>query len=194
MIAGLLLAAGHSRRFGGDKLLAPLHGRPVIAWSASALAGAVERTWAVVPPDVPSMHTVLSSLGVQTVEHPGRDAGMGSSIAAGTAALPPEADAVIIALADQPMLSMAVAVALCDRWRATGAPVVVPNYRDGRGHPVLFGRASFPALLVLRHDEGARSVVGAAGTRIEQVLVDALQPLDVDTPDALAAVAALMTR
>jgi len=89
---------------------------------------------------------------------------------------------------------MAVAVALCDRWRATGAPVVVPQYRDGRGHPVLFGRASFPALLALRHDEGARSVVSAAGTRIEQVPVDALQPLGVDTPAALAAVAALMTR
>lgn len=194
MIAGLLLAAGHSRRFGSDKLMAPLHGRPVIAWSASALATIVDQTWAVVPPDALSLHAVLSPLGVRLVAHPGRDAGMGSSIAIGVAALPPEADAVIIALGDQPTVSSAVAVALIDRWRVTRTRAVVPQYLDGRGHPVLFGRDSFPALLALRHDEGARSVVSAAGAAVEQVPVDALLPLDVDTPEALAAVAALLAR
>lgn len=194
MIAGLLLAAGHSRRFGADKLLAPLHGRPVIAWSASALAPAVDEWWAVIPPDAPSLRAALSPLGVHPVEHPGRDAGMGSSIAAGMRMLPPHAEAVIIALGDQPTVSTAIASALCQRWQATRASVVVPQYLDGRGHPVLFGRASFPALLALRHDEGARSVVSAAAASIELVMVDALLPPDVDTPEALAAVAARMMR
>ena len=61
----------------------------------------------------------------------------------------------------------------------------MPVYRDGRGHPVLFGRACFDALATLRGDVGARAVLESLGERLAEVPVDADAPLDVDTPDVL---------
>lgn len=194
MIAGVLLAAGRSTRFGGDKLLAPLHGRPVLFWSAAALAAAVDALYVVVPSGDAARIAALAGLPAVLVEHAGRDAGMGSSIGAGVAALPPSAEAVVIALGDQPAIVPAVVARLCERWRAGGAAAVVPSYRDGRGPPVLFGRASFDALRSLSGDVGARSVLDALGDAVTTVAVAEVAPMDVDTPDVLRRLAAVWRR
>ena len=67
---------------------------------------------------------------------------------------------------------------------------MAPRYRDGRGQPVLFGRAAFAALGRLTGDAGARSVLDALGDDVATISVDATMPVDVDTPDALRALAA----
>lgn len=193
MIAALLLAAGRSRRFGADKLVAPLGAWPVIRWSVEALGAVCDRVYVVVPPDAHAVRDALASLDVVLVAHAGRDAGMGSSIGAGIRALPADARAAMIALADQPLVSREVATAVRDAWRERGAPAVVPRYRDGRGHPVLFGRGAFAALAALDGDRGARGVLGALGARVEEVPVDADMPLDVDTRAALLAVERMLS-
>ena len=191
MIAGLLLAAGRSARFGGDKLLAPLHGRPVLFWSAAALATAVDMLYLVVPPDAVQRVDALDGIPLVVVPHAGRDAGMGSSIRAGLVALPADAEAVVIALADQPFVASEVVRRLTERWRDGGVTAVAPRYRDGRGHPVLFGRAAFGALAAIDGDTGARALLDALGDAVALVPVDATMPVDVDTPDALRALAAV---
>ena len=192
MIAGLLLAAGRSTRFGGDKLLAPLRGRPVIRWTAEALECAVDMTCVVVPTDAPELTEVLAGLDVAIVENAERDQGLSSSIAVGVATLPTDVEAVVIALADQPLLTPAVVRAVGAAWRAGATEVlaVVPRYRDGRGHPVLFARPSFASLLTLRGDRGARDLLDSMGSRLLVVNVDDLMPHDVDTPDMLSNVEA----
>jgi molybdenum cofactor cytidylyltransferase len=185
VIAGLLLAAGRSARFGGDKLLAPLHGRPVLFWSATTIVTEVDALFVVVPPDGGLRAAALAGLPFTVVEHPGRDAGMASSIRAGLAALPPECEAVVVALADQPLVARDVVRALCARWRSGEASAVAPRYHDGRGHPVLFARETFGALSVLTGDTGARSVLDALGDAAVMVPVPGDAPVDVDTPDAL---------
>ena len=190
MIAGLLLAAGRSTRFGGDKLLAPLHGRPVLFWSAAALAPEVDALYVVVPADDPARAAAIAGIRAVLVEHEGRDAGMASSIGAGVAALAPEVEAVVIALADQPLVVPGVVRELCARFREGGVAAVVPHYEDGRGNPVLFGRSSFEALGALTGDAGARALLRALGDMVAVIPVDATAPLDVDTPDALRRLAA----
>lgn len=190
MIAGLLLAAGRSSRFGGDKLLAPLHGRPVLYWSASALAaGGLDVLYLVVPPDGARRVSALGGTACQVVEHRGWDAGMASSIQAGLAAMPDTIEAVVVALADQPGVAPGVVRCLCDRWREGGADAVVPRYQDGPGHPVLFGRATFGVLFELRGDVGARTVLDALGGALAHLAVEGSRPVDVDTPEALDALA-----
>jgi molybdenum cofactor cytidylyltransferase len=194
MIAGLVLAAGRSARFGGDKLLAPLRGQPVLFWSAVTIAAEVDALYVVVPPEAPDRVAALGSLPAVIVEHAGRDAGMSSSIAAGVAALAPDVDAVVIALADQPLVAPDVVRRMCARWHEGGVAAVAPAYRDGRGHPVLFGRASFDALRALTGDGGARAVLDALGDTVAAIPVESMGPLDVDTPDALRRLAAAWSR
>jgi len=145
----------------------------------------------VVPPDASARLAALEGIPFVVVEHAGRDAGMASSIRAGIAALPPEAEAVVIALADQPLVSPEVIRRLCARWRDGGVTAVAPRYRDGRGHPVLFGRSTFDALSALTGDNGARSLLRSMGDELALVPVDATTPVDVDTPDALRRLAAV---
>lgn len=190
MIAGLLLAAGRSTRFGADKLLAPLHGRPVLFWSAAAIAPEVDVLYVVVPADAPARVEAIGGIRCVVVEHAGRDAGMASSIGAGVAALAPEVDAVVIALADQPLVAPDVVRQLSARWREGGAAAVVPQYENGRGNPVLFGRSSFEALGTLTGDTGARGLLDALGGAVAVIPIGGTAPLDVDTPDALSRLAA----
>ncbi len=188
MIAGLLLAAGRSARFGGDKLLAPLHGRALLTWSAAAIAPAVDVLYVVVPPADPARIAALDGIPCVVVAHAGRDAGMASSIRAGIAALPVEIEAVVIALGDQPFVAPEVVRRLGERWRAGRVSAVVPAYRDGHGHPVLFDRALFPRLSLLEGDGGARPLLDALGADLALLPVDDRRPVDVDTPEALRAI------
>jgi molybdenum cofactor cytidylyltransferase len=185
MIAGVLLAAGRSSRFGSDKLCSRFKGAPVIAWSVRALTP-VDALFVVTPPDSAPITEALRGVAAHFVTNTDRDAGMSSSIRVGVAALPPDTEAVIIALGDQPLASEDVTRKLIAAWRAGESDIVIPVYTNARGHPVLFSRRCFDALRALTGDEGARSVTERPEFRVAQVPVAALSPLDVDTPEALA--------
>ena len=185
MIAGLLLAAGRSRRFGADKLCAKLNGKAIIRWSVQVLSP-LDVVYVVVPPGADLVTQALSRLDVRFVINLARDEGIASSIRAGVAALPDDVEAVAIALADQPLASPEVTKALSARWTAGGVSAVAPTYHDGAGHPVLFGRVCFDNLARLEGDVGARSVLRALGERAAYVPIDADMPADVDTPEVLA--------
>ena len=188
MIAGLLLAAGRARRFGTDKLAAKLNGRSVIRWSAEAVAPEVSALYVVVPLGSNDAMRSLSRLDVCFVENWARDEGMASSIRAGIAALPAAVEAVVVTLADQPLVSPMVVRALTERWRVGDVAAVAPLYRDGRGHPVLFGRECFASLATLRGDGGARSVLDSLGPRLALIPVDIDAPVDVATAEDLRAI------
>ncbi len=185
MIAGLLLAAGRSTRFGADKLTAKLDGKAVVRLSMQALSP-LDIVFAVIPPGADPVVQALSRMDVRFVINLGRDEGMASSIRAGVAALPADVEAVVITLGDQPFASAQVTRALCERWSAGDVAAVAPAYRDGGGHPVLFGRECFADLAQLKGDVGARSVLRALGERAAYISIDSDAPLDVDTPEMLA--------
>jgi molybdenum cofactor cytidylyltransferase len=190
VIAGILLASGASRRFGSDKLLAPLGARAVIRWSADALGSSVDTLYVVVPVVSEALEQALDGVLVRWVTNGEAYTGMSSSIRAGIAALDAGTDAAIVALGDQPLIDHAVVARLVARWREGGARAVAPLYEDGRGHPVLFGAWLFPALRALEGDHGARAVLDALGDDIALVPIEGRAPTDVDTPAALETVAA----
>jgi molybdenum cofactor cytidylyltransferase len=191
VIAGLLLASGASRRFGSNKLVAPLGERAVVRWSAEALVGAVDVAWIVVPAHSADVRTALHGLLVHWVENPGALEGMASSIRAGVAALPAEAEAVVITLGDAPLIDGEVIRRVVVAWRSAppGTSAAVAAYEDGRGHPVLFGASLFPALRALDGDRGARELLASLGDAVAVVHVTSARPADVDTPEALISLA-----
>ena len=196
MIAGLLLASGASRRFGSNKLVAPLGERAVVRWSAEALADVVDECWVVVPAESAAVRATLDGLRVHLVENPDAAEGIATSIRAGVFALPAEVEAVVITLGDQPSIDREVIRRVVAAWR-TRTPetsAVVAEYDDGRGHPALFGATLFPALLALDGDRGARELLASLGDSVMVVTVADARPDGVDTPEALSALARRVRR
>ena len=188
MIPTILLAAGASRRFGAPKLLQELEGKPLIRWTAEALDAVVpDEMLVVVPPFAGHIRAALDGLRVRFVENRRAEEGMGTSIAAGIAAVDDRAEAVLVTLADVPFGPALVRPGVVQRYRKAHAAIVAPRYRGGvPGHPVLFGQTVFSELAVLSGEGGARAVIEHDPTRVVTLDVDADPPADVDTPEDLA--------
>ena len=125
---------------------------------------------------------------ITVVENPNYFRGQLSSLKVGLAeAIAGGADAVIVHLADHPMVAPATFRALVDEYGRAAKLIVVARYRGRRGHPVIFDSAVFAELMGAPEDQGARVVVNADVARVAYVEVD--DPgvvLDLDTPADLA--------
>jgi CTP:molybdopterin cytidylyltransferase MocA len=182
MIAGIVLAAGRSRRMGEPKALLRFAGATFLERAVRALAGGgCHEVWVVTGAD-PAVAEAAAALGARTVANPAADAEQIDSLRVALRALPPEAEAAAVALVDVPEVDAATVRAVLDGFRRTGAPVVLPAHGGRHGHPVLFARAAWAELLAPGLAEGARTVVHAHAADRVEVAVPAL-PRDVDTPD-----------
>ena len=184
MIAGIVLAAGLSRRMGRPKLLLELRGSPVIRRTVETLLGAgLDDLVVVVGPAADAIVQALSGLPVRFAVNPAPEAGQAGSVVTGVRALSPCATAALIALGDQPSLPGPVVPRLLEAFHSTGKPIAAPVYRDGLGNPVLFASSLFPELLALHGDRGARAIVEQDPARVAAVVFDIPMPRDLDTPE-----------
>jgi molybdenum cofactor cytidylyltransferase len=187
VIPTILLAAGSAERFGAQKLLQELDGKPLIRWTAEALDAVVpDHMLVVIPPHAGKIRAALSGLRVKFVENRRAEDGIGTSIAAGASAVDDDVDGVLVTLADVPFGPSLVLPAVVQRFRKGAAEIVTPSYRGTPGHPVLFARAILPELRALTGDRGARSIVERDPARCETLELDMDPPRDVDTPADLA--------
>lgn len=188
----VLLAAGAGRRMAGiDKLLERVDGTPLLRRGAEeALASGAAAVHVVLPPEGGARAEVLSGLGVHIVTAQAAAEGMGASLRAGIAALSPQADAVIVALADMPDVTTAVYDALIAAFDPeAGAEICRAVSAGGQpGHPVLFGRRFQEPLSEVSGDVGARDVVRAGADYLRDVPVAGEAAVtDLDTPAQWAA-------
>lgn len=186
-IVGLLLAAGHGRRFGGDKLLQPLaDGTPVAVAAAQALKAACADSIAVLRPEQDALAALLEAEGLRVVRCAAARSGMGYSLAAGVAASR-DARGWLVALADMPCIRVATLQAVAELIGG-GAALAAPSYAGRRGHPVGFAARWRDALLALEGDEGARAILEQSRFLLHVLETDDPGVLqDVDSPADLAA-------
>jgi len=171
-IAAVVLAAGRSSRMGGpNKLLAEIGGRPLVRIVVEA---------------------ALAGLAVKFVHNKDYADGLGSSLKAGIAALPPEVDGAVICLGDMPQVDAVMIDRLIDAIEPDkGALVAVPTVDGKRGNPVVWSRRFFPDLMSVEGDIGARYLIGRYGEAVAEVPVSNIGVLaDIDTPQALEALKA----
>jgi molybdenum cofactor cytidylyltransferase len=197
-VGAIVLAAGRSTRMGGpNKLLEKISGKPLVRIAAEeALASRAGPVVVVTGHERAKVEAALAGLDVRLVHNPDYADGLSTSVKAGLAALPPEAEAAIVCLGDMPQVTSA----LIDRLIAAFDPernalVVLPTFSGKRGNPVLWSRRFFPDLMALEGDVGARHLIGAYQEVVAEVPVeDAAVMVDIDTPDALRAAKAEMER
>jgi CTP:molybdopterin cytidylyltransferase MocA len=189
-VAGVLLAAGSGSRLGRPKALVIVGGQSLVERGVALLrdGGAhpvIVVTGAAEPADRPA--------GAVMVRNPAWAAGMGSSLAAGLAAVPPDCAAAVIALADQPLVG-GESVRRLIAAAASGAPVAVACYEGRPRNPVLIGREHWPAVLALATgDVGARPFLRAHPELVTQVECgDVGRPDDIDSAADLASAERLL--
>lgn len=193
-VAGVLLAAGTSSRFGdANKLLASYQGAPLVRHAARTLVEAgLAPLVAVVGHQRDQVAAALDGLGFEIVENPHYDEGQATSVRCGVEALEAggdDVDAAVFALGDMPAATPESVHALVDVYRTSEWTALAAAFEGRRGNPVLFDRRHFDDLTDVSGDTGGRRLL-KTGDR--SALVETGDPgvrRDVDTPDDLDRIA-----
>lgn len=189
-IAGLVLAAGQSRRMGAEnKLLAELGGKPMVRHVAEAVAASkAESMTVVLGHEADTVRAALADLKPSYAYNPDYAEGLSTSLKSGIAALGEDVDGVIVCLGDMPMVSTAILNQMIAAFDPVeGRAIVVPTRRGKRGNPVLFAKRFFEEMGRVSGDVGARHLIGNHEDLAVEIEVDDESVLtDIDTPEALA--------
>jgi len=193
-IAGLVLAAGQSRRMGTlNKLLIGIDGKPMVRHVAEAVAASQAGPLIVVTGHQrEKVEAALAGLEARFVHNPDYAQGLSTSVRRGLAALPDAVDGAIICLGDMPMVTAAILDRLIGAFNPVeGRVLCVPTRRGKRGNPVLLGKRFFAELAAVSGDIGARDLIAAHPELVAEVEMESDAVLtDIDTPQALAKLAA----
>jgi len=183
LISGVVLAAGESARFGVPKQLLKIGGRTLLETVVGKFSESrVDEVVVVLGCDSKFIQRKVALGRARVVTNTDYEKGLSSSIRAGIEAVRPESRAVILALGDQPLISIATIDALVQKYLETGGPVVAPYFGRRRGNPVLFDRQLFLYLKKIEGDRGAKAAIEEHGWRV--VRVDVKDPgvlLDIDS-------------
>lgn len=145
-VGAVLLAAGAGSRLGGrPKALLELGGVPLVMRQLIALSGAgVDELAVVLGHHAPEIEAAIAQFPITVVHNPHPDSGQASSVRLGLQALSPRLDAVMVALADQPLIDAQDITTVISAFRRRGdKSMVVPrvSLADGSsvpGNPVMF--------------------------------------------------------
>jgi molybdenum cofactor cytidylyltransferase len=197
-IAAVVLAAGRSTRMGAvNKMLAEIGGKSLVRIAAEqALASRAKPVIVVTGHERERVETALAGLPVRFAHNAGFSDGLGTSLKSGIAAVPDDADGVIVCLGDMPQVDHQLIdklIAAFDPERS--ALIVVPSIDGRRGNPVVWSRRFFNDLMAIQGDIGARHLIGSYAEAVVEVPVAGDAALtDVDTPESLSAVKAEIER
>lgn len=159
-VAAILLAAGRSRRMGAFKPLLGFPGERTVAEACivNLSEAGVEEIVVVVGHRAGEMRERLGGMPVRFAVNAEAESEMGASIARGVAAVSNEAEAVLVALVDQPAVAPEAIRSVLEARRRTGARLVVPTHAGRGGHPVLVGLEFRESLLHLDARKGLRAL------------------------------------
>lgn len=184
-----VLAAGAARRFGSDKLAAPLVGRAVLDWTLDAVlgAGAEVDVVVVVAALEDDRAAIAARRGVAAVLAPRAAEGLRASIdAACGAARDRDVPGLVVVLGDDPLAARALGPVLALALEDPARAVIVERRDGGAPHPVYLPVHQLPAPVAAGApvpDHGLRALVGP-GAHVHRP-TDAAPTIDVDTPSDL---------
>lgn len=182
-VAGLILAAGGSTRFGQPKQLLDWSGVPFVrAVVETAMQSELSPVVVVTGADAELVEAALQGVDVRIVRNPNWAQGQSTSVKAGMENLPPETQAVVMMLSDQPHIPHSLVDTLVETHAHMFAPIVATMVDHRRGNPVLFDRETFEDLKNIQGDVGGRKIFSRY--RVNYVpWVDPRVGMDVDSEE-----------
>lgn len=173
MVSAIVLAAGESKRMGQLKQLMSLGDGTIIERSVdNLLASGIGEVIVVLGHRAGEVAGAIAGRPVKTVVNPAYRQGMSTSILAGLGLVSSEAEAVMLALADQPFIDGSAVNRLIEEFLDHDRGIVVPTYRGRRGHPVIFSLKYREELAGLRGDVGGRKIIAEHPDDVLEVAVD----------------------
>jgi molybdenum cofactor cytidylyltransferase len=184
-LAGIVLAAGGSRRLGRPKQLLVYRGEMLVQRAvAAALSVCGAGVTVVTGESAGQTRDALGRSPANIVYNPDWKDGLSTSVRAAMAEIPSRGiDGVLISLCDQPLVTAEDLASLADVWQTSPDRPAAASYASTLGVPAIFPPAYFAALMELSGDAGARSVLQGA----EDISVVSMPgaALDVDTESDL---------
>ena len=187
--AGVVLAAGSSRRMGRPKQLLEVGGRPLLEGViASANASRLDEVVVVLGANADAILGQVDLGRARAVVNPDHAAGMSTSLRVGLAALGPEVDVAMVVLGDQPAISGAMLDELLDLRVRSGLPAAALSFGGLLHPPVALAREMWGDLRSLEGDVGCRALIRSRPELVAALPYegDLTHPVDVDTPEDYA--------
>jgi molybdenum cofactor cytidylyltransferase len=183
-IAGIVLAAGGSTRYGQIKQLLDWHGVPFVrAVTQKAQDAGLSPVVVVTGANGDEIESAVNGLDVIVARNAEWKSGQGGSIRTGITAVDKMGvGGSIFLLVDQPQVTTSVIRALVEKHAEELYSIVAPMVLDQRANPVLFDRSTFPDLLSIDGDSGGRAIFHKHRVEYMPWHDDRLL-LDVDTPE-----------
>ena len=184
-VFAIVLAAGSASRFGSSKQLALIDGIPLVQRTALVAAEVCgDNTVLVTGHNRQAVSEACSPLRGFLVVNEDYADGLGTSLAKAVRSVRHTAQAIIVLLADQAMVTAQHVQALCDAWTGADNEIVATAYANTTGAPVLFPRGCFDDLVALQGDSGGRHLLADERFQVKTIVFEPAA-IDIDTPDDL---------
>jgi len=183
-LACIVMAAGVGRRFGANKLLQDLAGKPLYIWALDAIPPERFSRVIVVTGHAP-VAAEAADRGFTIICNDRPEDGISRTIRLGLIAAE-RCDGALFMTADQPLLTTCTLEKLADAFTTEPDCIHAASHEGVRGNPCLFPQVFFPELMELQGDRGGAAVIRQHPERLRLSEVPAEELMDCDTPEALA--------
>ncbi len=186
MISAIVLAAGESKRMGKLKQLMPLGDSTIVEQTIDNLLNSkVNEVIIVLGHKAEEVMKAIVARPVKVIVNPFYQQGMGTSIVTGLNLVSDEAQAVMLALGDQPFVDSQTINKLVDEFNSHNKGIAIPVYQSRRGRPVIFAIGYKNELLALKGDIGGREIIDRHPDDVLEVAVNCEGVcVDIDTEES----------
>ncbi len=182
-VSAILLAAGESKRMGKLKQLMPLGNTTIVEQTIdNLLSSGVSEVIVVLGHKAEEVMKKTATRPIKIAVNPIYHQGMGTSIAAGLNLVDSRAQAVMLALGDQPFVDSQTINRLIEEFDSHDKGIAIPTYQGRRGHPLIFSIKYKAQLSGLKGDIGGREIIKEHPEDILEVAVECEGiVIDIDT-------------
>ncbi|PEZ80594.1 nucleotidyltransferase family protein [Bacillus sp. AFS017274] len=188
-VGAIILAAGMSIRMGEPKLLLPLRGQPLFLHAIDSILGSrMQPIYLVAGKYIEEIRQDSEDYPeLKIIHNPNYADGMSTSLKLGVQSIKEHVDAVMIFLADQPLISRNIIQSLIDKYiecKDEGVRIVRPKYKGEAGHPILVDAVLLNEFHSINGDQGGKSIIKKYDAVTETVSFDnSMWGFDIDTPE-----------